>query len=57
MRALLAQHLKDGSLVELVPGTPLDIALHWQHARAAAGLLDRLNRAVLAGARSALIQP
>jgi LysR family transcriptional regulator (chromosome initiation inhibitor) len=56
-RALVAQQLKDGSLVELVPGTPLDIALHWQHARAAAGLLDRLSRAVLAGARSALIQP
>ncbi|MFC0135908.1 ArgP/LysG family DNA-binding transcriptional regulator [Massilia eurypsychrophila] len=56
-RPLVAQHLEDGSLVELVPGTPLDIALHWQHARAAAGLLDRLSRAVLAGARAALIQP
>ena len=32
------------SLVELVPGTPLDVPLYWQHARAASALLDGLGR-------------
>ena len=32
---LVAPHLADGSLVELVPGQPLDVPLHWQQARAA----------------------
>lgn len=53
-QALVAHHLQDGSLVELVPSTSLDIPLQWQHARAAAGLLDRLSREVLAAARAAL---
>jgi LysR family transcriptional regulator (chromosome initiation inhibitor) len=43
-----------GRLVELVPGTPLDVPLYWQHARAASALLDGLGRAVVAAARSAL---
>ncbi|WP_342130238.1 LysR family transcriptional regulator ArgP [Hydrogenophaga sp. OTU3427] len=55
--ALVADHLADGSLVELVPDTPLDVPLHWQQARAASRLLEGLTRAVLAAARSALIQP
>lgn len=55
--ALIAPHLEDGSLVELVPNTQLDVALHWQHARAASGLLEGLNREVLAAARAALIPP
>ncbi len=53
-QALIAQHLRDGTLVELVPGTPLDVPLHWQHARAASGLLDGLTRAMLAAGRAAL---
>jgi LysR family transcriptional regulator, chromosome initiation inhibitor len=55
-QALIAPQLKDGSLVELVPDTPLDVPLYWQQARAASALLDGLTRKVLAGARAALIQ-
>lgn len=54
--ALIAAHLRDGSLVELVPDTPLDVPLHWHSARAASGVLDGLSRAVLAAARGALLQ-
>lgn len=53
--AMIAAHLDDGSLVELVPGTPLDVPLHWQSARAASGVLDGLGRAVLAAAGAALL--
>lgn len=56
-QALIQAHLDDGSLVELVPGTPLDVPLHWQHARAASGLLEGLTREVVAAARVALLQP
>ncbi|WP_029044608.1 LysR family transcriptional regulator ArgP [Cupriavidus sp. amp6] len=56
-QSLVAQHLADGSLVELVPGTPLDVPLHWQYARAASGLLDGLSREVLAAGRAALLAP
>lgn len=52
--ALAAPLLADGTLVELVPGTPLDVPLHWQHARAASALLDGLGREVAAAARQAL---
>ncbi|MFJ4290890.1 LysR family transcriptional regulator ArgP [Cupriavidus sp. NPDC089707] len=54
-QSLIAQHLDDGSLVELVQGTPLDVPLHWQYARAASGLLDGLSREVLAAGRAALL--
>ncbi len=54
-QALIAPHLENGSLVELVPDTPLDVPLHWQYARAASALLDGLSREVLAAARSALL--
>lgn len=53
-QALIAAHLRDGTLVELVPDTPLDVPLHWQQARAASGLLDGLGRAVQAAAGCAL---
>lgn len=56
-QALIASHLKDGSLVELVPRTPLDVPLHWQQARAASALLDGLTRNVVAAAREALLPP
>lgn len=56
-QALIASHLEDGSLVELVPDTPLDVPLYWQHARAASALLDGLSREVLAAARHALLPP
>lgn len=55
-QALIAAYLQDGSLVELVPDTPLDVALYWHSARAASGVLDGLSRAVEAAARAALLQ-
>ena len=52
---LINQHLKDGTLVELLPNTPLDVPLYWQQARASSSLLDGLTREVLAAAGSALL--
>ena len=52
---LISDHLKNGSLLELLPDTPLDVPLYWQQARAASSLLDGLTREVLAAAQSALL--
>jgi LysR family transcriptional regulator, chromosome initiation inhibitor len=52
---LVRPHLDAGRLVELVPGTPLDVPLHWQHARLAPPALERLTRAVVAEARARLL--
>lgn len=51
---LVRDHIAAGRLVELVPGRPLWVALHWQHARSAAPMLDRLTGAVLAAAGTTL---
>ncbi|MCC7702120.1 LysR family transcriptional regulator ArgP [Janthinobacterium sp. GW460P] len=56
-QALIQPHLDNGSLVELLPDTPLDVALHWHTARAASGLLDGLSGAILAAARTGLLPP
>jgi LysR family transcriptional regulator (chromosome initiation inhibitor) len=56
-QALIAAQLQDGSLVELVPGTALDVPLYWQHARAASAWLDGLSREVVAAAARALLAP
>jgi LysR family transcriptional regulator, chromosome initiation inhibitor len=56
-QGMIAPHLADGSLVDLVPGTPLDVPLYWQTARAASGLLDGLTRQLAAAARNALLPP
>ena len=53
---LIAPYLKDGSLVELVPGNALDVSLYWQQARAASTLLDGLTRSVVAAGRSSLAE-
>ncbi|MFT3819761.1 MAG: LysR family transcriptional regulator ArgP [Rubrivivax sp.] len=55
-QALVAAPLRDGALVELVPGLTLDVPLHWQQARAASALLAGLTRQVLAAARGALLR-
>jgi LysR family transcriptional regulator (chromosome initiation inhibitor) len=52
--ALIAPHLKNGTLVALVQDKPLDIPLYWHAARAASILLDGLNRAVLDAASQGL---
>jgi LysR family transcriptional regulator (chromosome initiation inhibitor) len=54
-QALIAAHLKTGTLVELVPDRPLDVALYWQHARVASSLIDGLTRHVLAAASRGLL--
>jgi LysR family transcriptional regulator (chromosome initiation inhibitor) len=56
-QALIRSQLADGSLVELVPGTPLDVPLYWQTARAASALLDGLSRKIVAAAGNALLTP
>jgi LysR family transcriptional regulator (chromosome initiation inhibitor) len=56
-QALIDRHLRDGTLVELVPHAPMDVPLHWQQARAASALLDGLTTRILAAARAALLPP
>jgi LysR family transcriptional regulator, chromosome initiation inhibitor len=47
---LVAPLLASGDLVELVPGTALDVKLHWQHWRLEAEVLRELTRCVRAAA-------
>jgi LysR family transcriptional regulator (chromosome initiation inhibitor) len=54
-KPLVTEHLTTGRLVELMPSHPLDVPLHWQHARLGAGLLDALSREVLQEARHSLV--
>jgi LysR family transcriptional regulator (chromosome initiation inhibitor) len=56
-QSMIDGYLRAGTLMELVPDTPLDVPLHWQHARAASGLLEGLTSEVLAAARKALLPP
>jgi LysR family transcriptional regulator (chromosome initiation inhibitor) len=51
---MVQNQLRDGSLVELVPGKTIVVPLYWQHTRLQVPLLDRLTRAVVATARKAL---
>lgn len=53
-QGMIEPHLAEGTLVELAPGTPLDVPLYWQTARAASGLLDGLTGRMVAAAREAL---
>lgn len=53
---LVAGHLAQGRLVELVPDTPLDVALHWQFTRLAAPALAPVTEAVRRAAKQALVQ-
>jgi LysR family transcriptional regulator, chromosome initiation inhibitor len=53
-RQLVQPQLKSGALVELVPGRTLPVPLFWQHTRLHVPMLERLTRAVIATARSAL---
>lgn len=54
---LAEPHLAAGRLVELRPGRRLDVALHWQHARLGARLLDALTTEVVAAAGASLVRP
>jgi LysR family transcriptional regulator, chromosome initiation inhibitor len=53
-RSLVATHLRDGSLVELVPGRVLTVPLFWQHTRLQMPMLARLTRSVVAASTAAL---
>jgi LysR family transcriptional regulator, chromosome initiation inhibitor len=53
---LIATHLAQGTLVELVGDDPLDVALYWQQARTASALLEGLTQSIQVAAKSALIQ-
>jgi LysR family transcriptional regulator (chromosome initiation inhibitor) len=50
--SMVAQALRDGSLVELAPGSRLPVPLYWQQARAAPRLLARLGDCVRAASRT-----
>lgn len=52
---LVEGHLKTGRLVEVIAGTPLDVALHWQFARRTAPALEPLTRALRAAAQGVLL--
>lgn len=52
---LVKEHLAAGRLVELVPGRPLDVVLHWQAARLPVPALDALGRAVVRAAEAGLV--
>lgn len=54
--SLVAPHLAAGRLVELVPDTPLDVALHWQFTRLAAPALAPVTQAIRRAAAKALQQ-
>ena len=54
LEPMVRPHLAAKRLIELVPGTALEVPLHWQHARLAPPAVERLTRAVVAEARDQL---
>ena len=52
-QALVASHLRDGSLVELLPGRLLSVPLYWQHTRLQMPMLARLTQLVVSASRTA----
>lgn len=52
---LVADHLAAGRLVELVPGSPLDVPLFWQFSRLAAPAMAPLTRAIRTAAAQYLL--
>ena len=53
--ALVRADLAAGTLVELIPQTPLDVALHWQFTRLAAQPLAQVTAAIRACSRQVLV--
>jgi LysR family transcriptional regulator (chromosome initiation inhibitor) len=53
---LAREHLESGRLVELIPGTPLDVPLYWQINRLAADRLTELTREVTLIAKHRLLR-
>jgi LysR family transcriptional regulator (chromosome initiation inhibitor) len=54
---LVADHLRDGRLVALIPDQPLDVPLFWQRSRIASHRLADITRAVLRTAGTMLWRP
>ncbi len=54
---LVAHHLASGALVELEPGTPLDVPLHWQFTRLAALALRPVTAAIRRESARVLVPP
>jgi LysR family transcriptional regulator (chromosome initiation inhibitor) len=52
--SLVRAQLKAGTLVELVPDTPVDVPLYWQATRLKVPVLERLTRSVLRAATAGL---
>ncbi|MFN3578383.1 MAG: LysR family transcriptional regulator ArgP [Tabrizicola sp.] len=52
---MVASHLAAGALIELVPGTALDVALYWQFTRLAAPALAPLTQAMRRAAAEMLV--
>lgn len=48
---LIERQLRTGTLVELLPGTGMDMPLYWVHARSVQAGLERLTQCVMAAAR------
>lgn len=53
---LVTAHLASGALVELIPDTPLDVALYWQFSRLTAPATATLTKAIRAAALHVLVQ-
>lgn len=53
--SLVRAQLKAGTLVELVPDTPVDVPLYWQATRLKIPVLERLTQSVLRAAGAALV--
>lgn len=55
--SLIRPHLQTGALMELVPGSAVDVPLYWQATRLKVPVLERLTRSVVRAAAAALQAP
>lgn len=55
--ALIRQQLAEGRLVEMLPGSAMDVPMYWAHPRTAQSALERLTHCVMAAARQWLEPP
>lgn len=55
--SLVGTQLQAGTLVELVPDSPVDVPLHWRATRLEVPVLERLTRSVVRAATAQLQQP
>jgi LysR family transcriptional regulator (chromosome initiation inhibitor) len=54
---MVRAQLEAGTLVELVPDTPVDVPLYWQATRLKVPILERLTQSVVRAAAAALQPP